>query len=139
MLGVMALILGGCECARQQGGVVLPHHEADALQPGKTTQQSLLHAWGTPSTVSVINPNVWYYVSSSRETVAFFPPKLTQSKVYVVEFDQQGILRHVDRKDLCDMKEVAMVARTTPPKGQCTPLMRKFFRNLGNASARPRI
>lgn len=138
-MGMLALMLAGCDCAQQRGGIVFPPGEENALKVGQTTQQDLVRLWGTPSTVSVADPNTWYYGAFMRESMAFMPPKLTESKIYVLKFDQRGVLCHMDTKSQGDMQEVAMVGRTTPPRGQSTPVMRQFFRNLGNATPRPKL
>ncbi|MGL5783919.1 MAG: outer membrane protein assembly factor BamE [Alphaproteobacteria bacterium] len=134
---LLSLTILGCVSTHQQSGMVLPRSTLKQIQVGKTTQQDVFNLWGTPSSVSPIDPNTWYYFSSFSETCAFFTPTVLENRVYVLTFSSGGVLTKMDEKSKKDMEAVSVVKRVTPPVGQSTPVMKQLFRNLGKAPPKP--
>jgi outer membrane protein assembly factor BamE (lipoprotein component of BamABCDE complex) len=134
-LGLALVSLGvfGCVSTHEQSGMVLPRSTLKQIQVGKTTQQDVFRLLGTPSSVSAIDPNTWYYASCFSETCAFLDPTILESRLYVLTFSPGGILAKMDEKSKQEMETIAMVKRVTPPVGQSTPVMKQLFRNLGKA------
>ncbi len=138
-MGLALLSLGvlGCVSTHQQSGMILPRSTLKQIQVGKTTQQDVFRLWGTPSSVSPIDSNTWYYASCFSETCAFFTPTVLENRVYVLTFSPGGVLTKMEEKGKKDMEAVPMVKRVTPPVGQSTPVMKQLFRNLGKAPPKP--
>jgi hypothetical protein len=62
---------------------------------------------------------------------AFFDPKLVDQKVYVVEFDDQGLVKkiHLDHNDA---HHVAMNTRVTPAPGKELTFVEQLLGNFGH-------
>ena len=91
---------------------------------------------GTPSSVSVFNNDKsWYYISRRTAQTAFFEPEVLDQQVYVVNFDDRGIVKAVDHKLLPDGKEISPVARATPAPGRELSFLEQLIGNLGKFNA----
>jgi outer membrane protein assembly factor BamE (lipoprotein component of BamABCDE complex) len=73
----------------------------------------------------------WYYISRRTRQLAFFDPEVVDQQVYIVRFDDKGVVAAVDRKDLKDGREVDPVARTTPAPGRELTFMEQLIGNVG--------
>src|SRR5216110_1723740 len=102
----------------QRGNLPNPEKLAE-IHAGTTTKDEVAKILGTPSSVSVFNNDKsWYYISRRTAQTAFFEPDVLDQQVYIVNFDDQGVVKAVDHKALEDGKEVTPVARATPAPGR---------------------
>ena len=115
----------------QRGNLPNPDKLAE-IHAGSTTKDEVAKILGTPSSVSVFNNDKsWYYISRRTSQTAFFEPNVLDQQVYIVEFDDQGVVRGVDHKLLEDGKEITPVARATPAPGRELSFLEQLIGNLG--------
>ena len=115
----------------QRGHLPNPDKLAE-IHAGSTTKDEVAKILGTPSSVSVFNNDKsWYYISRRTSQTAFFEPDVLDQQVYVVNFDDQGVVRAVDHKALEDGKEITPVARATPAPGRELSFLEQLIGNLG--------
>ena len=133
VLGAISATVLAAGCARsveQRGN--LPEQEKIAeIHPGSTTKEEVIKVLGSPSSVSIFNEKSWYYISRRTGQFAFFDPNVIDQQVYVVNFDDQGIVKAVDHKSLGDGKEITPVARATPAPGRELSFLEQLIGNLG--------
>jgi outer membrane protein assembly factor BamE (lipoprotein component of BamABCDE complex) len=133
VLGAISATVLAAGCARsveQRGN--LPEQEKIAeIHPGSTTKDDVIKILGSPSSVSIFNEKSWYYISRRTGQIAFFDPNVIDQQVYIVNFDDQGIVRAVDHKGLEDGKEITPVARATPAPGRELSFLEQLIGNLG--------
>ena len=133
VLGAISATVLAAGCARsveQRGN--LPEQEKIAeIHPGSTTKDEVIKILGSPSSVSIFNEKSWYYISRRTGQFAFFDPNVIDQQVYVVNFDDQGIVKAVDHKSLEDGKEITPVARATPAPGRELSFLEQLIGNLG--------
>jgi outer membrane protein assembly factor BamE (lipoprotein component of BamABCDE complex) len=106
------------------------------ITPGHTTKADVTGLLGTPTSVSTFDPNTWYYVSRRMEGSSFSYPSLISQKVYVVEFDNEGVVKDL-QTHLNDAPKVPMVARTTPAPGRELTLLQQLMGNFGRFNNLP--
>ncbi|MGC2523199.1 MAG: outer membrane protein assembly factor BamE [Stellaceae bacterium] len=123
--------LSGCATTVEQRGNLPPPEEMAQIHPGKTTKDQVIKILGTPSSVSVFNDKDWYYISSRTGQFSFLDPKVLDQQVYVVDFNDDGVVRGIDHKTLVDGKEVVPVARATPAPGRELTFLEQLLGNLG--------
>jgi outer membrane protein assembly factor BamE (lipoprotein component of BamABCDE complex) len=125
VLGAISATVLAAGCARsveQRGN--LPEQEKIAeIHPGSTTKDEVIKILGSPSSVSIFNEKSWYYISRRTGQI--------DQQVYIVNFDDQGIVRAVDHKGLEDGKEITPVARATPAPGRELSFLEQLIGNLG--------
>jgi outer membrane protein assembly factor BamE (lipoprotein component of BamABCDE complex) len=115
----------------QRGNLPNPDKLAE-IHAGTTTKDEVAKILGTPSSVSVFNNDKsWFYISRRTSQTAFFDPDVLDQQVYVVTFDDQGVVRAVDHKLLEDGKEITPVARATPAPGRELSFLEQLIGNLG--------
>ena len=126
-----AIILAGCAATVEQRGNLPPRDELAEIHPGKTTKDQVVKILGTPSSVGVFNDRSWYYISRRTKQMAFFDPSVLDQQVYVVDFNDNGVVKAVDHKTLKDGQEITPVARTTPAPGRELTFLEQLIGNLG--------
>jgi outer membrane protein assembly factor BamE (lipoprotein component of BamABCDE complex) len=115
----------------QRGNLPNPDKLAE-IHAGSTTKDEVAKILGTPSSVSVFNNDKsWYYISRRTSQTAFFEPDVLDQQVYVVNFDDQGVVKAGDHKALEDGKEITPVARATPAPGRELSFLEQLIGNLG--------
>src|SRR3989338_7315569 len=66
--------------------------DLDKLQAGSSKEQ-VRTVVGSPSTVSTVDGEAWYYISSKFETVAFYAPEEVERTVAAVYFDKTDVVQ----------------------------------------------
>jgi len=122
----------GCAPAVDQRGNLPNQDKLAEIHAGSTTKDEVAKILGTPSSVSVFNNDKsWYYVSRRTSQTAFFDPDVLDQQVYIVNFDDQGVVKAVDHKVMEDGKEITPVARATPAPGRELSFLEQLIGNLG--------
>ena len=128
--GAAALV--SCAPAVDQRGNLPNADKLAEIHAGSTTKDEVAKILGTPSSVSVFNNDKsWYYISRRTSQTAFFDPDVLDQQVYIVNFDDQGVVKAVDHKALEDGKEITPVARATPAPGRELSFLEQLIGNLG--------
>src|SRR5690348_6645343 len=125
-----AAIAGCAPSVEQRGNLPAPDKIAE-IRSGSTTKDEVVKILGTPSSVGVFNDKSWYYISRRTSQTAFFDPDVVDQQVYIVNFDDQGVVKAVDHKMLEDGKEITPVARATPAPGRELSFLEQLIGNLG--------
>ena len=127
-----AAAIAGCSPSVEQRGNLPNPDKLSEIHAGSTTKDEVTKILGTPSSVSVFNNDkTWYYISRRTAQTAFFDPDVLDQQVYIVNFDDQGVVKAVDHKVLDDGKEITSVARATPAPGRELSFLEQLIGNLG--------
>jgi outer membrane protein assembly factor BamE (lipoprotein component of BamABCDE complex) len=124
-------LTAGCATSVEQRGNLPEQDRIAEIHPGSTTKDEVVKILGSPSSVSVFNDKSWYYISRRTGQLAFFDPNVLDQQVYIVNFDDQGVVKAVDHKGLEDGKEITPVARATPAPGRELSFLEQVIGNLG--------
>ncbi|MBC8049239.1 MAG: outer membrane protein assembly factor BamE [Chitinophagales bacterium] len=132
---VTAIAAGAAAC----GGAVVKHghvfgeEDLQQVKPGMSKDQVAL-ALGTPDTKATSGDDVYYYISTTtKKSMAFMKPKITDRQVVAVYFDKKDSVQRVANYGLQDGKVVDFVTRQTPSYGGEEGLIKSIFRNIGKA------
>ena len=126
-----AVALAGCAATVEQRGHLPPPDEVAQIHPGKTTKDQVVKILGSPSSVSVFNDKDWYYISRRTKQFSFFDPAVLDQEVYIVDFNDDGVVQAVDHKTLQNGQDISPVARTTPAPGRELTFLEQLIGNLG--------
>jgi outer membrane protein assembly factor BamE (lipoprotein component of BamABCDE complex) len=127
-----AAVIAACAASVEQRSNLPNADKMAEIHAGATTKNEVVTILGTPSSVSVFNNDKsWYYISRRTAQTAFFDPDVVDQQVYVVSFDDQGVVKAVDHKVLQDGVEVTPVARATPAPGRELSFLEQLLGNLG--------
>jgi outer membrane protein assembly factor BamE (lipoprotein component of BamABCDE complex) len=126
-----AAAIGGCASDVEQRGNLPPQDKITEIHPGATTKDEVTKILGSPSSISVFNDKTWYYISRRTGQFAFFDPSVLDQQVYVITFDDQGVVQAIGHKSLDDGQEITPVARATPAPGRELSFLEQVIGNLG--------
>lgn len=129
-----ALAVSACNPVLRSHGYVPPSNQERDIDVGDD-QAAVLDQMGNPSTRAMFDENVWYYISSTREELAFLAPKVRSRSIVAISFDDAGQVSAVDEYDLEDGRQVALVGRETPTRGRELTILEQLFGNIGRLPA----
>ena len=97
-----ATVMAGCTATRDFHGYVPDQAFPEDVKPDVDTRSTVLARLGTPSTTSLFNQageakvapgkeQLWVYMSSTRELLAFYYPKVVQRSIIAIQFDDDFI------------------------------------------------
>ncbi len=129
-LALGSVAMSACSPLVEERGYIFDPADLDKLQVGSSKEQ-VRSVMGSPSTVSTVDGEAWYYISSKFETVAFYEPKEIERTVAAVYFDKTDVVQQVAYYGLEDGQIVNFVDRKTPTRGKELTVLGQLFGNLG--------
>ena len=130
----VAMAVAGCapfiEPVVEDRGYVFDPKDLEQLQTGASKEQ-VRTVMGSPSTVSTVEGEAWYYISSRFETMMFYEPKEVERTVAAVYFDKSETVQEIAYYGLEDGQIVNFVDRKTPTRGKELTILGQLFGNLG--------
>jgi outer membrane protein assembly factor BamE (lipoprotein component of BamABCDE complex) len=114
----------------QVQGIIITESMLAKIKPGMTHDQVLAEL-GTPSTISTINGEVFFYVQQVRSRpVAFLTPRVVDRTVVAVYFDEKGKVTRVANYGMQDGVVFDFVTRTTPTAGSELNFIQQLMRGI---------
>lgn len=129
ILSVVAI--AGCSPQTYSGGNKPLTEKLTQIKPGEQTRSQVRDLLGTPSSRSLYGQETWFYISLSKETVAFFAPEETERTIYAVAFDEQGMVQTVSQLNKEDGKEIVISGKKTPTAGHNMSIVEQMVGNIG--------
>jgi outer membrane protein assembly factor BamE (lipoprotein component of BamABCDE complex) len=128
LLGIM---LTGCSVNEDQRGNLPDPDKLAQIQPGTTSKEQAIKILGSPSSASTFDDDVWYYISRKTKQIAFFSPTVLDQQVYIIDFDDKGIVKDVGHKTLADGEQISPAPGATPSPGRELSFMEQLIGNVG--------
>jgi outer membrane protein assembly factor BamE (lipoprotein component of BamABCDE complex) len=126
------LILSACSPNVETRGHVQISDWKQSIVAGTSTRDDVLGQLGSPSTRSSFGEETWYYVTTKRESFAFFKPEITDQEVVAVAFDAGGVVSSVKEVGRDAMREdVEFSSRKTPTEGHSMTFIEQLLGNAG--------
>ncbi len=128
---VLATGLAGCANETFTQGYLLDEQALATVKPGQDAQQ-VLQILGTPSTVSTVGNQTWYYISERMQVdFQFLGPKLVDRRVVAINLTKNLKVEKVANYGIQDGAVFDFVSRTTPTSGNELSLVRQLLRATG--------
>ncbi len=128
---IAAASLAGCAANVDQRGNLPEPDKLAQIRPGTTTRDQVVKILGTPSSIGVFNEKNWYYISRRTSQVAFLDPDVLDQQVFIVNFDDKGVVRGIDHKELKDGREIEPAPGATPAPGRELTFVEQVLGNIG--------
>jgi outer membrane protein assembly factor BamE (lipoprotein component of BamABCDE complex) len=128
---LMAAGASGCTASRDFHGYVPDQALPTDVKPSVDTRSTVLARLGTPSTTSVFDDKLWVYMSSTRELLAFYYPKVVQREIVAIQFDDQDVVSDVLVYDVTAGRTISYNSRVTPTRGRELGILEQLFGTLG--------
>ncbi len=120
-----------------QRGYVLSDGALEQVPVGSSQEQVLL-VLGTPSTVSTVSGDTFYYISQTEKRIAFLKPEVTDQRVLAVYFGKDRRVTRIANYGLKDGKVFDFVTQTTPTSGEELSVLKQII-SATDFSAGPAI
>lgn len=128
--GAAALMLAGCG-EQTTKGHIFDEELVAKIKPGMDGQQ-VLQTIGTPSTVSTVGNQTWYYISQDTvQTLKFMKPTVTNQRVLAIQFTKNLKVESVNNYGLQDGKVFDFTTRETPTGGAELSVVKQLLRATG--------
>lgn len=127
---LLALGLAACTPVNATRGNLLEQSDMQEIVAGQDSRDEVIRKVGSPTTISPFNDNVWYYLGQKTKKVGVFDPKVTEEKIVVVTFGQDGLVDSVKQRQE-GREDVPIVERKTPTSGNDFTFMQQMLGNLG--------
>lgn len=140
MPALLALLLAACsviETPRTARGNKVDPDQLKDLIVGTSTKADVSSLLGSPTARATFDDNRWLYISELTRTRVGRTPGIVDQNVVVMNFDQGGVLRGVEKLGQDDSKDVTVVSRATPSPGSEASFMQQLLGNVGKFSAGP--
>ena len=131
VVALSAIGLAACAPTIDKRGNLPEPDKLAEIHPGTTTREQVVKILGTPSSTGVFDDKKWYYISRRTKQVAFLDPDVLDQQVYIVNFDDKGVVRGVDHKDLKDGQDIAPAPGATPAPGRELTFLEQVLGNIG--------
>jgi len=129
-LGGAAFVAACAADVEQRGNLPAPDKVAE-IKPGQTTKEQVVRILGTPSSTGVFNDKSWYYISRRTEQISFLSPDLLDQQVFIVNFDDKGVVQGIDHKGLSDGRDIVPAPGATPAPGRELSFLEQVLGNVG--------
>jgi outer membrane protein assembly factor BamE (lipoprotein component of BamABCDE complex) len=126
-----SLSLSSCVAQVATHGNPLEPEQVGQIVPGISSQQDVEMLLGSPSSVSVLDGQQWYYIGKRSRSIAFLEPDVLERQVLSVRFNPDGIVQSVDALDADSGREVHLVKRETRTRGNDLTIVQQFLGNVG--------
>lgn len=106
----------------------IPNEEALAQVKEGNSQDQVMIALGTPTTISTINGDVFYYISEKQaRTFTFQTPQTVERNVLAIYFNGQRKVERIANYGLQDGKVFDFISRSTVTGGEEANLLRQII------------
>jgi outer membrane protein assembly factor BamE (lipoprotein component of BamABCDE complex) len=123
--------LAGCAATVAERGHLPAATKMAQIQPGSTTREDVVKLLGSPSSTSIFDDKRWYYISKKTKQFSFFDPRVLDQQVYAIDFDDKGIVKNVEHKNLKDARNVVPAPGATPAPGRELSFLEQVLGNMG--------
>ncbi len=123
-------ILPSCAPIKATRGNLVADEQVKEVIPGTHHQADVMRILGTPTSKSIFDDNVWYYVGLKTEQSAFFDPDVREKRILSVTFDEGGLVSGLSEIDH-EGYEVPISGRITPTSGQDLTVIQQLLGNVG--------
>jgi outer membrane protein assembly factor BamE (lipoprotein component of BamABCDE complex) len=130
-LALAAASLAGCAATIDNRGNLPEPERLAQIHPGTTTREQVAQILGTPSSTGVFDDKNWYYISRRTQQISFLDPDVLDQQVYIVNFDDKGVVRGLDHKDMKDGRDIEPAPGATPAPGRELTFLEQVLGNVG--------
>ncbi|WP_208353459.1 outer membrane protein assembly factor BamE [Pseudaestuariivita rosea] len=129
---LLILTLTACVATFRNHGYVPTDTELEDIIVGIDTRDSVIDTLGMPSSEGALNERGIFYVQSRWRHYAYQEPRAVDRQLVVIRFDENEVVRNVERFTLEDGKVVPLARRVTTSNIEDITFLRQLLGNIGN-------
>lgn len=127
---LVSLMITACTPTQSTRGNIVEDFRMAEITPGISTRTNVLKSLGSPTTTAPFDDNVWYYLGQKMEKKGIFDPKVTEEKVVVVAFNEEGIVDTIEEIDN-ERMDIPKVRDKTKTYGNDITVLEQVLGNVG--------
>ncbi len=131
LIGLTALMVSACNPTLRNHGYVPTKDKPQAVNPDTDTKATILARLGNPSVTSTFDEDVWYYLSSTRQRLAYLRPLTEERTITAISFNDDGQVQKVAEYGIENGQYVNYVDRKTPTRGRELSMLEQIFGTIG--------
>jgi outer membrane protein assembly factor BamE (lipoprotein component of BamABCDE complex) len=131
---ISCLLLSSCGWlmpAPQLRGNKVDPESMKELTPGTSTKADVSAVIGSPTARDTFDDNTWLYISEETQPRIGRTLGELQQNVIVLNFDDKGVLKTINKLNQEDGLPVSVIARTTASPGTEASFMQQLLGNIG--------
>lgn len=129
-LSLVILCCSACTKTVHVSGHLFEEKELNALQKANY-KQDIENILGSPTSVSSFGPETWYYITTKKQNVAFWPDKILEQNIIAISFNKNDKIDVIARYNEKNIKNHQLVPEITIVKGNDSTTAQQFFGNVG--------
>jgi outer membrane protein assembly factor BamE (lipoprotein component of BamABCDE complex) len=131
---VVGLAVAGCNSEPISSGYLIDEKSLTELKVGLSAEK-VLAIMGTPSTVSTVGNQSWYYISQTRsQRFKFMDPTIVDQRVLAVNFNKNMTVDKIASYGLQDGVIFDFISKSTPTGGTELSIVRQMLSATGLGS-----
>tara|TARA_B100001540_G_scaffold109542_1_gene98327 strand:- start:791 stop:1246 length:456 start_codon:yes stop_codon:yes gene_type:complete len=114
-------------------GLLAIEAKSDKIEISKTNKNDVLKIFGKPSTISLFDDNLWFYiqrVKKNQSIIKLGNTKITSNKVLEIKFNSYGLVENKKLYLVEDMNELKKVKKVTTKEFETTSKLGKLLKSL---------
>ena len=132
---ILFLITIGCSNNKvvYNHGLLAIEAKSDKIEISKTNKNDVLKIFGKPSTISLFDDNLWFYiqrVKKNQSIIKLGNTKITSNKVLEIKFNSYGLVENKKLYLVEDMNELKKVKKVTTKEFETTSKLGKLLKSL---------
>lgn len=127
--------LSGCASDVKESGYTFLQRSIENTEITGKTRREIQETLGTPSAVSSIDTEKWYYISTAVEDRSIFKRDIKERRVLEIVFDDSGKAVSYKEYDKSASRNIAFDGDTTFTAGNKVGILEQLLGNIGRFPA----
>lgn len=133
-VALTAMLLTACAPVSKYQGYTVLESSPSSAKVNEDTMATVRTKYGSPTTVSTFEPNIWYYMAQTTDQFGAYRPKLRQREIVSIIFDKSSEkVAEIKTYTAEDGKIIAFSDRETPTSGRELSVVQQLLGNIGSA------
>ena len=128
---LLALGLAACNPTLRNHGYLATEDKPQEVEALSDTKASVLARLGNPSIKSTFDEDVWFYMSSVRQRLAYLRPLTEERTITAITFNEDGQVQKVAEYGIENGQYINYVDRETPTRGRELSVLEQIFGTIG--------
>ena len=142
VLGVVAVaflltLTQACIETTEESGYNFRQKNLDNAELHGMERRQIYAHLGSPSFISAVDEEKWYYLGSETARKSVFDPKIKKMQTLELVFDAEGKVKSWREYDQSDVREVSFKDDNTPTAGHTVGVLEQLIGNIGRFSSGP--
>ena len=133
-VAVLGLSLTACAGIRDNQGYIYNQELTSSIEPGIDNRDSVQATLGQPTFTGQFGGTDWYYVTRLSSQFAFRRPRMTDTRVIRIQFDDAGNVVDVSERGPEAVASISPSGDKTPTLGRERSFFEEIFGNIGSVN-----